>query len=50
MNQPRKPDSGYPEKQPANPEQARKPHPQKKPNPEEGGMEREPSADHAGED
>ena len=37
--------SGYPEKQPRDKEDARKPGPRKPPNPDEGGLDRDPDED-----
>lgn len=36
---------GYPEKQPRDKDEAQKPHPRKRPNPDAGGLERDPEGD-----
>lgn len=36
---------GYPEKHPRDKEDAQKPHPRKRPNPDEGGLDRDPDQD-----
>ncbi|MGO1071464.1 hypothetical protein [Lysobacter sp. CA199] len=40
---------GYPEPQPRDPDDARKPDPRKPPNPDEGGLGRDPDQDPAGD-